>query len=199
MRLIRILAPLVLVLFSWTSVSASEGAYLGGDGLHKQVWFYDSFLDMGEDLQDAADTGKGLIVLFEQVGCPYCKELHEVNFNREEIVSLIQEKFLVVQIDLFGSREVVDFDGEVLEERDLARKWRANFTPTTAIFPPASAGVEDWFEAQALMLPGYLKPFHYMSALEFVESGAYTETDFQRFLQAKFVELQKQGITPEVW
>ena len=71
------------------------------------------------------------MVLFEQRGCPYCKELHAVNFARSEITDYIREHFMVVQLDLWGSREVTDFDGEAMEERALAGKWRVNFTPTT--------------------------------------------------------------------
>ena len=44
---------------------------IGDDGLHKQDFFLDSFLEMGADLEEAAADGKGLIVIFEQRGCPY--------------------------------------------------------------------------------------------------------------------------------
>ncbi len=84
------------------------GATLGDDGLHKQDWFYDSFLEMPDDLADATSEGKDLLVLFEQRGCPYCAELHEINFARTEITDYITKNFLVVQLDMFGAREVVD-------------------------------------------------------------------------------------------
>jgi len=77
---------------------------IGDDGLHKQAWFYDSFLEMGLDLEDAAAEGKGLIVIFEQRGCPYCRELHEVNFNIPEIVAYQSENYLTVQLNLRGDR-----------------------------------------------------------------------------------------------
>lgn len=181
------------------SAASGDGLTVGDDGLYKQDWFLDTFLDMGEDLTEAAEEGKGLLVLFEQQGCPYCRELHKVNFARPEIADYIQANYNTVQIDLFGARETTDFNGETYEERDLAGEWGVHFTPTTVLFPASAAGTSSREEAEAFRTPGYLKPFHYMSALEYVAEGAYTERGFQRFLQVKFDELAEKGIKPDVW
>lgn len=58
-------------------------AEVGNDGLHKQPWFHQSFLELADDVHEAADEGKFLVVLIEQSGCPYCRELHEVNFKTQ--------------------------------------------------------------------------------------------------------------------
>ncbi len=172
---------------------------LRDDGLHDQPFFLNSFLEMGADLQDAADEGKGLIVIFEQRGCPYCRELHRVNFERPEIVEYMTTHFNILQLDLWGARTVLDFDGEELEERDLARKWFVNFTPTILFFAPSNAGATDIRDAEVFRMPGYFKPFHFMSGLEYVASGAFDGQPFQRYLQDKFERLQEQGIDPDVW
>lgn len=177
----------------------AQEATLGDDGLHKQSWFFDSFLELPDDLAEAAAEGKGLILLFEQRGCPYCKELHSVNFARTEITDVMKAGFLTIQLDLWGARKVVDFDGTELEERDLAAKWGIQFTPTTVIIPSEAVGATSIGEAEAFRLPGYLKPFHYLSSLEYVTSGAYQTEGFQRFLQAKFADLTAKGIDPDVW
>ncbi len=169
------------------------------DGLYKQPFFLDSFLELGADLQEAADAGRGLVVLFEQRGCPYCREMHLVNFARPEITGYLQAHYLVVQLDLWGARAVLDLDGEEMEERDLARKWFVNFTPTQVIFPASAAGSTDARAAEAFRLPGYFKPFHHLSALEYVAEGAWRDQPFQRFLQDKFAALEAQGIDPDVW
>lgn len=178
---------------------AAAEPVLGDDGLHKQDWFLDSFLEMGADLQEAAAQGKGLMVLYEQAGCPYCRELHAVNFERPEIVDYLTSNFLVVQLDLWGAREVTDFDGEALEERGLAGKWRVNFTPTMILFPAAAAGAGSAEEAEVFRAPGYFKPFHFLASLEYVGEGHYSEQPFQRFLQDKFADLEAKGIKPDVW
>ncbi len=107
-------------------------ARLGDDGLHKQDWFLDSFLDMPEDLADAAAEGKHLMVLIEQAGCPYCRELHDVNFAKAEIVDYLTAHFVVIQLDLWGSREVVDFDGEALPEEATGREMGRQLHPDHA-------------------------------------------------------------------
>ncbi len=190
---------LTVILAVFMSAQVASAQDLGGDGLHKQPWFTDSFLDFSDDLNEAAEDGKHLLVLIEQAGCPYCRELHQVNFERTEITDYIQENFVVVQLDLFGARGTVDFDGEELEERDLVFKWGAQFTPTSIIFAAENAGAEGFKQAEAFRLPGYLKPFHYLASLEYVAEGEYKKLSFQRYLQAKFEELAAQGITPDVW
>ena len=37
---------------------------------------------------------------------------------------------MVVQLDLYGNRDVTDLDGTVMAESDMARRWGVLFTPT---------------------------------------------------------------------
>lgn len=48
-------------------------------------------------------------------------------------------------------------------------------------------------------MPGYFKPFHFISMLEYIHEGHYASQDFQRYLQQRFVELKAKGIEPDVW
>ncbi|MFX5777033.1 thioredoxin fold domain-containing protein, partial [Acinetobacter baumannii] len=79
---------------------------------------------------DAAHEGKRLAVIFEQLGCPYCKRLHTEVLAERYINDYVRENFRIVQLDLWGQREVTDFDGKVLSERALAERWGILFTPT---------------------------------------------------------------------
>jgi thioredoxin-related protein len=168
---------------------------IGDDGLFKQDWFYQSFLELGEDAIEADSNDKYLMVLIEQAGCPYCHELHQVNFKNKEIINLLQDNFLIVQVDLWGSREVVSIDGESLEERDWVTKNDIFFTPTTLIYTIGeSERVEEIFR-----MPGYLKPFHYLSSLEYIVNKKYLEKTFQQYLQEKFNNLKAKGETINVW
>lgn len=195
MRLLTVFLG-VLGLVMATSAGAAE---MGDDGLHKQPWFTDSFLEMADDLAEAGAEGKDLLILIEQQGCPYCRELHEVNFERQQIVDHLKENFMVVQLNMFGAREVVDFDGEALEERDLAVKWAVNFTPTVVIFPSNALDTSSARAAEAFRMPGYFKPFHFLKSLEFVTTDAYRDQVFQRYLQDVFQQMEEKGETPDVW
>lgn len=184
------------------ATSAAHAVEIGDDGMHKQPFFADTFLDMSEDLADATAEGKDLMVIIEQRGCPYCRELHEVNFARGEIASYANDHFIVVQLDMWGSREVTDFDGEAMEERDLARKWFANFTPTTLFFAlddPANPP-DNMRDALAFLMPGYFKPFHHLSSMEYVFTDGYKEQpNFQRWLQAKADRMREEGHEVNLW
>ncbi len=173
-------------------------AEIGDNGLHIQDWFLESFMDLAEDRQDAAADNKALAVMFEQRGCPYCREMHTVNLARKEISDYIKANFNVLQMDMWGSRSVTDFDGEELAEKQLARKWRVNFTPTIVFIKPG-AGETDPRDMEVARIPGYFKPFHFISMFEFVKQEKYDEEPFQRFLQAKFKALEEKGMKPDLW
>ena len=118
-----------------------------------------------------------------------------MNFKRSEITDYLGEHALVLQLDLWGAREVVEFDGEGMEERNWIQSQGIHFTPTTLISILNTYGAA----IEALRLPGYLKPFHYLSSLEYVVTGEYEKQSFQSYLQDEFVKLAEQGIDPEVW
>lgn len=203
--MVRFGAVLLGLTLVWmTGVAADDRlpeSLVGDNGLHTQEWFHDGFLELADDLSEAAEVDKDLLVLIEQPGCPYCRELHDVNLRIPSIVDTMKKNFLVVQIDMRGSREVVDLDGEALEERRLVRKWGVNFTPTM-IFIPASAINEagDGKSRSVMMMPGYFKPFHFDTMLNFIASDSYHNGgDFQRYLDARAEQLRKEGKDVTIW
>ena len=172
-------------------------AEIGEDGLHVQPWFHESFLDLNEDLAEAEADGKRLMIVWEQRGCPYCKRLHEVNLRIPRIVESLKKDFVVLQLNLWGDREVTDFDGEVLKEKDLANKWRVMFTPTVQFFPAkvAELGGKSGVDAEVVRIPGYFKPFHFFFLLHYAKTGGYDqEPNFQRWLGGIAEKLEEQGV-----
>ena len=113
------------------------------DGHYRQSWFQLSFLDLREDFADAKAAGKRLAVLFEQRGCVYCASLHNDVLAARYINDYVRENFAVVQLDLWGAREVTDFDGTVLAERALAERWGVIFTPTIVFLKDDLTGLEE--------------------------------------------------------
>ncbi len=151
------------------------------DGLVHQPWFMDSFLILGEDLAESHAAGKRFAVLWELKGCPYCREMHRVNFGDAKITDYVKSRFNILQLNIIGSRKVVDFDGEELSEKDLARKWRVKFTPTIQFFP--DNGGEDI--AEVARMPGYFKPAHFLRMFEYVDDKAYETMTFRQFVRGK--------------
>ena len=164
---------------------ADGGPVLNDDGLYEQPFFVQSFLDLAEDLETAAQAGKRFAVMWELKGCPYCKETHFVNFADPEIRGFVSGNFDILQLNFVGSREVTDFDGEAMEERELARKWGIRFTPTTMFFPESLDEVagRPGNEAEVARMPGYFKPPHFLAMYRFVQQKAYADSTFNDFLR----------------
>lgn len=175
-RLLATLGALILALPLWA-------AELGDDGLYKTPWMRDTFKDLGEDLAEANAEGKRLMVLMEQRGCIYCKKMHEEVFSREDVTAYIEENYFVVQMDLRGSVEMTDFDGEALPEREMARKWGLLFTPTMMFFPPEVDGIPA-SQAAVAQIPGAIDAGTMMDLLTWVVEERYLteeEEDFQSY------------------
>jgi thioredoxin-related protein len=112
------------------------------DGHYAQAWFHLSFLNLKEDFADARAAGQRFAVIFEQRGCPYCTKLHTEVLSQRYINDYVRENFRILQLDLWGSREVTDFDGTHLTEKALAERWGVIFTPTIVFFKDDLSGLE---------------------------------------------------------
>lgn len=166
------------------------------DGLHSQPWFLNSFMDLGEDLAETAAEGKRLAVIFEQRGCPYCRDLHVVNFADPAINAYVRDNFNILQLNLHGDREVTDFDGEVLSEKALARKWGIVFTPTILYFPetPEDIAGQPGRDASVARMPGYFRPFHFQAMFEYVRENRYEKGQhFQDYIGERVEAYRREG------
>ncbi len=172
------------------------------EGMYIQPWFHETFLDLSEDLKDAQAQGKRLVIFWEQRGCPYCKRTHEVNLRIPAIANYIKKNFVVLQLNMWGDREVTDFDGEILPEKELANKYAVLFTPTLQFFPAAleEIGGRTGKEAEVVRIPGYFKPFHFFFLFHYAFDNGYKEQPgFQRWLSAIGDELEEEGVKYDIW
>jgi len=171
-----------LLAFSACGVGASDDILDPGfddapleEPIENPDWFKLSFLDIADDVREAAAGGKrGLVVYFGQKYCPYCKALLEVNFGKPDIVTYTRMHFDVVGIDTRGSRLVTDLDGTVLTEKAYAERHDATFTPTLVFYAPDGEEV--------LRLVGYHPPYEFRAALEYVADAHYRREDFRHYL-----------------
>jgi len=112
------------------------------NGLYRQGWFVETFLDLKEDFAEAKATGRRFAIIFEQRGCPYCIKLHTEILPQKYINDYVRQNFFIVQLDLWGDREVTDFDGKNMSEKALAERWGVIFTPTIVFYKDDLAGLE---------------------------------------------------------
>ncbi|WP_135501721.1 thioredoxin family protein [Roseovarius aestuariivivens] len=174
---ITTLAAALLALPAWA-------AEMGDDGLHKAAWMRETFLDLREDLEEANAEGKRLLLMVEQRGCLYCKKMHEDVFPVPAVADYISENYFVVQLNLHGDREIVDFDGEAMAEKAATRKWGILFTPSLIFLPEEVPEDESTAQAQVALQPGAFSASTTLDMLTWVNEKRYdveNGEDFQRY------------------
>jgi len=155
-------------------VAALEAGMVNPGYEEKPDWFASSFLDIRDDVTEAAAAGKRVILYFYQDGCPYCKKLLDTNFALEDTVTRTRGNFEVIAINLWGDREVTGFAGEETTEKAFARSLRVMFTPTM-LFLDESGDI-------ALRLNGYLPPHTFNTALDYARQHNGSEPTFREYL-----------------
>lgn len=185
-RLITILGCAYLLAAAPAMAAEDEGPILTEEGLYTESWFIESFLDLRDDLEEARAQGKRFVIMWELKGCPYCRETHFVNLSDPEIREFVKSNFVVLQLNLQGSRAVVDFDGEEMEERKLARKYGLRFSPSFQFFPDTDAGKVGEMavkEREVARLSGYYRPPHFLALFGYVHERAYEKEGFRAYLK----------------
>ena len=138
-------------------------------------WFKESFLELPDDLREAAENNKrGIILYFGQKRCAYCKMLLEVNFGLRDITAYTRRNFDVIPIDIWSTEEVTTLDGSVLTQREFSLREHTNFTPSLIFY--------DTTGKEALRLRGYYPPYQFRAALEYVADGHYRRESFPDYL-----------------
>jgi thioredoxin-related protein len=122
--------PAAVFLFLVLAVPRAFAAGPGDYAIALPSWFTETFLDFREDVADAAKAGKRVMIYFGQDGCPYCKQLIEVNFSQKAIVDKARANFVAIPLDIWGDREVTWTDGTTLPEKRFAAYLKVQFTPT---------------------------------------------------------------------
>src|SRR3954466_5610438 len=121
-------------------------------------WFAQSLLHLPDDVAEAARDGKRVMLYFGQPGCPYCKQLMEVNFRQRPIAERMQKEFVSLELSIFGDREVTWTDGRATTEKKLAAELKVQYTPTLIFL--------DEKGAIAHRVNGYYAPPRFLAALD---------------------------------
>ncbi len=151
------------------------GKLTGGQISQHPAWFKESFLDITEDVAEAAESDKHVILFMHLNGCPYCYKMTEENFKNAPYVDFIREKFDVIAINIKGDREIA-FDEETsVTEKELAKILKVRATPTTIFLNAENKPVT--------RLNGYRSVEAFKHALDYVATKSYQRTSLSAFIQ----------------
>jgi len=167
----------VLVALVARGAVADTGRLLGTRTTHYPDWFKESFLELSEDVSEAAAQGRRVMLLYYQDDCPYCNALVERNLAQKRIEQKLREHFDVIALNLRGDREVLAVDGTAYTEKRLARALDVQFTPTLLFLDQSGKVI--------LRLDGYLPPEQFELSLDYLIERRETQQSFRDFAAAR--------------
>ncbi len=173
----------VFILFV-VSLINSQQAYAKSEGelsaglvnpghAEKPAWFKVSFLDLFEDINEATDNNKRLMIYYYQDGCPYCEKLLQDNLGQRNIANKTQQYFDVVAINLWGDQEVTVGD-KLYTEKELAEALKVQYTPTLLFFNEENKVV---FRAN-----GYYPPEKFSALLDYIGEKQESKLSYQDYM-----------------
>lgn len=174
--------PLMCILFSLMllpvfAAETKSGAYLGARSAESPHWFKESFLEFEEDVAEAAEKNKRVMIYFHQHGCPYCARLVEENFADPEIEAYVRKYFDGIEVNMWGDREIVSVGGKNFSEKTFAAALKVQYTPTV-LFLDEQGKV-------ALRLNGYYPPDKFRLALRYAAEKQDQQQSFNAFVLAQ--------------
>ena len=93
--------------------------------------------DFSEDLEAAKSAGKkGVMLFFEQQGCPYCFKMKTQVFNQKKVRDYFNKHFAVYSVDIRNTEEIADFQGKKVSQRKFSHRFtnQQDITPVIAFF-----------------------------------------------------------------
>ena len=157
--------------------TAPRGKIVGGVLHAPPDWFKESFLEIADDVDEASETGKHVMLFFDLNGCPYCDRMLRESFETDPTSSYIQANFDVIAINIQGDREIA-FNEEIsVSEKQLAEILKVASTPALVFLDENNKTI--------IRINGYRARERFQPVLEYVASRAYRSTSLSDHLQAK--------------
>lgn len=165
--------------------SNSLQADMVNPGYHdKPTWFKESFLDLREDVQEATENKKRVVLYFYQDGCPYCAKLLQDNLGQKKLADKTRKYFDVIAINMWGDKEVTNLKGRATTEKKFTEQMKVMYTPTL-VFLTEKGNV-------ALRVNGYYAPNKYETALDYVRGHNEKKVSFRNYAR-KFIKQKSSG------
>ncbi len=161
-----------------SSVAATpEGKVTGGKISTHPAWFKESFLDITEDVGEATEADKHVILFMEMNGCPYCYKMHEENFKQAPYADFIQQHFDVIALNTKGDREVALDEETKATEKKIADLLKVRYTPTIIFLNNQGKPV--------VRVNGYRNVTEFKLILDYVQSKTYERHSLNEYLDAR--------------
>lgn len=172
-----VLAMLLSGLAAPAGADTAPGKMKGGIDYSLPSWFKASFLHFRDDVEEARQQGRHVLVFLHLDQCPYCARTLRESFTSGDNHDFIRRHFDVVAVNIRGGAEVTWVDGATYSETALAAKLKVFATPTIAFLGEDGQLV--------LQLTGYRDPRALRQALEYVQGRHYRKQPFAAWVAAR--------------
>lgn len=170
-----------LVLIPVLNSQAGQGKILGEDSYTIPGWFKNSFLEIQEDIKEADENNRHVMLFMHIDRCPYCTRMLEENFRSGEMQQFIEKNFDVIALNIRGDREIQWDENTVYSEKTLAAELKVHFTPTLIFLNSAGKKV--------FQMNGYRNPSAFLHVLNYVKDKQYLNAPL-----ADYVRQQNESI-----
>ncbi len=160
--------------------ATERGALTGGAPHEAPDWFKESFLDIAEDIDEAGEANKHVMLFFQLNDCPYCDRMLSESFESDPYKSFIQTHFDVIAINVRGDRDIAFNDELEMTEKELSEQLNVFATPAI-IFLNAS-------NEQVVRVNGYRASERFQKILDYVSSRAYADMKFVEYIDKNLTE-----------
>jgi len=190
MKANKLLSVLIIFILSFSLLNAQPtkmGKFLGAKDTTMPSWFLNSFLDLNEDITELSQNNKRLILFIHQPNCPYCHRFVTKNLEQKDIRKKLDTHFGIIDINMYGDREITDIDGQTYTEKEFAIKHKVQFTPTLIFF--------DEEAKQILRLNGYMPIKKFDMALNFIKDKKEKTISYKEYManNSKVKELKNSA------
>ncbi|OGC76461.1 MAG: hypothetical protein A2145_00705 [candidate division Zixibacteria bacterium RBG_16_40_9] len=181
-----ILYPALLVLLGLAAVGYSEAdkksskdkKSAGKDEAGQLVWYrYD------QGLKKAKSEKKPILVDFYTDWCGWCKKMDKDTYGNQEVMKLLNEKFIIVKINAESKNplEIKDDQGKQKTEAQIAREFNVSAFPITWFLRPTGE--------QITYVPGYYPADNFVPVLtmvsDYIKEKAYEKMSINDYVKQK--------------
>ncbi len=172
----KILGLIAILSILFTNVNAQEkGKFTGGQNHEMPEWFKESFLDIAEDVEEAKEEDKHVILFMTLKFCPYCTKMLNDNFiEGAKNQKYIQENFDVIGINIKGQKELAINEDKSMTEKEFADYLKVQYTPTILFMNQKNEVV--------VRLNGYRSVENFKLVLDFVKNKEYKNMSLTDYL-----------------
>jgi thioredoxin-related protein len=179
MKRIRQYSLIFLLLWLTAAAQAAPGKLVGERDYDLPDWFKFSFLELQDDIREASQADKHVMLFMHIDRCPYCTALIEENFRKGSNYDYTRKHFDVIALNIRGDREIAWDKNTAYTEKSLAKKFGIFATPTVLFLNGKGELV--------YKMHGYRKPPAFAHVLHYV-----AEKQYKKMTLADYVRQQNE-------